>query len=72
MRIVIAGAVIGFIVGMLVGGRVAGGKVTAIKPPYLEVEGRRGGFSGCLLQLGIAVVGAAVGAGIALVVTANT
>jgi len=59
---VAAGAAIGFVIGMLVGGRIAGGKVVDIKPPYAYVEGGTPGCAGVLKQLGIALLGTMLGA----------
>jgi hypothetical protein len=58
---VILGAGLGFTVGMIAGGRIAGGKVVKVEAPYAYVEGGTPGCAGAIKQLAIAAAGTVIG-----------
>jgi hypothetical protein len=60
--VILAGAGIGFTVGMIAGGRIAGGRVVKVEAPYAYIEGGTPGCAGVVKQLAIALLGTVLGA----------
>lgn len=57
---ILVGAGVGFTVGMIVGGRIAGGKAITVGAPYAESGSR--GWVGALKQISIALLATLLGA----------